>query len=410
MKNICVIVVLFIFEITNLNAQNDKLVTEYEYSKFRFVGFKEEKPVYQCNYRYDEPVKNAFNFAFYQPVIYKADLVGFSILAKNSDKIWVNYFDGENIIFEKSHGTTLYLRNKSMEHKISTVGNLNIYNKTHCLNQSNYFYFSTEINKINYLARIDLSVEKPKMKILPVKGKNPILLNEWLFYEIDYISPKYSDPPEAIYRVKTGDWYHPERIVNNVEFSGAVIDTNLISFGVYDRDKWRKVTYNISYSTYIEKQISSLIKYKGKKYQRTLCKNPKTGKTQLCFEELPELPDKFPYKLDRDIESNHNYFHLPHTEKPFTGTFITDRLMFYAGKDELQNLSKSQLRILRNAFYAREGYDFKSADLRELFSQFDWYKKTLERRKIYDLKNEDIFIPSCNMERINLILEVERNK
>ena len=84
--------------------------------------------------------------------------------------------------------------------------------------------------------------------------------------------------------------------------------------------------------------------------------------------------------------------------------------MFYAGKDELQNLSKSQLRILRNAFYAREGYDFKSADLRELFSQFDWYKKTLERRKIYDLKNEDIFIPSCDMERINLILEVERNK
>lgn len=40
---------------------------------------------------------------------------------------------------------------------------------------------------------------------------------------------------------------------------------------------------------------------------------------------------------------------------------------------DLSGLSGSDLRILRNAIYARHGYIFKSADLRNYFSSFSWY-------------------------------------
>lgn len=40
---------------------------------------------------------------------------------------------------------------------------------------------------------------------------------------------------------------------------------------------------------------------------------------------------------------------------------------------DLAGLSRSELRVMRNTIYARHGYKFNSADLRNYFSQFDWY-------------------------------------
>lgn len=40
---------------------------------------------------------------------------------------------------------------------------------------------------------------------------------------------------------------------------------------------------------------------------------------------------------------------------------------------DINGMPKSELRILRNTIYARHGYIFKSADLREYFSKFGWY-------------------------------------
>lgn len=45
----------------------------------------------------------------------------------------------------------------------------------------------------------------------------------------------------------------------------------------------------------------------------------------------------------------------------------------YVTASDLSGLSKSELRILRNAIYARHGYKFKSADLLQYFSQYSWY-------------------------------------
>lgn len=45
----------------------------------------------------------------------------------------------------------------------------------------------------------------------------------------------------------------------------------------------------------------------------------------------------------------------------------------YITDDQLYDLSSDQLRILRNAIFAIHGYRFKSDDLTDYFSRFDWY-------------------------------------
>ena len=40
---------------------------------------------------------------------------------------------------------------------------------------------------------------------------------------------------------------------------------------------------------------------------------------------------------------------------------------------DLENKSSHELRIMRNYIFARHGYIFKSDDLRQYFSQYDWY-------------------------------------
>jgi len=43
--------------------------------------------------------------------------------------------------------------------------------------------------------------------------------------------------------------------------------------------------------------------------------------------------------------------------------------------DELQDMSRKDLRLLRNTIYARKGYMFKSSILAEYFVYMDWYKE-----------------------------------
>ena len=47
---------------------------------------------------------------------------------------------------------------------------------------------------------------------------------------------------------------------------------------------------------------------------------------------------------------------------------------------DISSYSLSDLRILRNAFSARQGYCFMNADLRGIFGSTSWYEKVLEER------------------------------
>lgn len=56
-----------------------------------------------------------------------------------------------------------------------------------------------------------------------------------------------------------------------------------------------------------------------------------------------------------------------------TGDFSDIACYYWLTDADVAPLSKSQLRVLRNTIYARHGRRFKSADLRQYFSQFSWY-------------------------------------
>ena len=49
-------------------------------------------------------------------------------------------------------------------------------------------------------------------------------------------------------------------------------------------------------------------------------------------------------------------------------------------KQDINGYSLSDLRILRNAFAARQGYCFMNADLRGIFSTTTWYDSLMENR------------------------------
>lgn len=68
---------------------------------------------------------------------------------------------------------------------------------------------------------------------------------------------------------------------------------------------------------------------------------------------------------------------------------------------DLENLSKKDLRILRNEVFARKGYRFKSQDLWDYFSQFEWY------RPRYDEISKYWFTP-VQKYNIELILKLEK--
>lgn len=61
---------------------------------------------------------------------------------------------------------------------------------------------------------------------------------------------------------------------------------------------------------------------------------------------------------------------------------VTDEIPLFFWKDELYpymnlptlSMQKKDLRLLRNLFYAKHGYIFKSQDLKDIFENFDWYK------------------------------------
>lgn len=102
-------------------------------------------------------------------------------------------------------------------------------------------------------------------------------------------------------------------------------------------------------------------------------------------------------------QSNSNF--IPIRRRVFRNSFITDHLLNTSTKEELSKLRKQELRILRNAYFARLGYKFRSKDLQEFFNQFDWYKKIVGAfpNDFYTLTKEE-------KNRVDLIRNLENNK
>jgi len=66
---------------------------------------------------------------------------------------------------------------------------------------------------------------------------------------------------------------------------------------------------------------------------------------------------------------------------------------------DLQSMTLSELRLKRNEIFARHGYIFRSQDLKDYFSNFEWYKPAYQ--------NVDSLLTENDKANVKLILEME---
>lgn len=128
-----------------------------------------------------------------------------------------------------------------------------------------------------------------------------------------------------------------------------------------------------------------------------------TGKiTDDSFSYYTQLPSKFIRILSgylqikvSDLQSSDHYENLSFgTINPY---FFTSDI----GSFDHIEPTKNTLRIIRNTIYAQHGYIFKSTDLKERFSQFDWYMPNP------NLKMEDIKLTNIEKRLLEEIIEKE---
>lgn len=82
--------------------------------------------------------------------------------------------------------------------------------------------------------------------------------------------------------------------------------------------------------------------------------------------------------------------------------FFAQEELGYTFKAEMYSKSLKELRYLRNTFFARQGYKFKSKELDTYFHQFDWYKGNKSIGEIKLSKEEEL--------KVNFIKKVEKQK
>jgi hypothetical protein len=112
-------------------------------------------------------------------------------------------------------------------------------------------------------------------------------------------------------------------------------------------------------------------------------------KKEIAYNKDLELPNniswEFLYDNDHEFDSNE-------------GEMLTDDVMAFNAsntalkKEDLENMYKGDLQVIRNAIYARHGYSFKNRKMRYVFDQIDWYTPvhTDVRSDLTDLEKKNI--------------------
>lgn len=91
------------------------------------------------------------------------------------------------------------------------------------------------------------------------------------------------------------------------------------------------------------------------------------------------------------------------TNNPYNNIRLINASERLLTKAELAQMSKAELYLARNAIYARHGYQFNNAELREFFSRQKWFKAT-------DVKMEEIPFTKIELDNIRLIKAQEQAK
>lgn len=340
------------------------------------------------------------SFILYREIDTKAN--GYALFIQNECIGFDSFYGGKTI--------TLNCNDEIRKFEFNT----NVFNGSYAVSLNNEIVISPsdgESAQLEYLQFDGLSYKRIK---IPLIGNFPVIINDWLYFSTYRINPEYTHYPLDIYRVKMGDWNNPELLLEEaVETWMPIPNTDIIYTRISLNGNLQNVYYKTSNKTYEitnDRFNPKLILYDGKYMILNTCKIVDDGNIKYCLEELPRLNNAFTNKDNRKISDNLITVNLPNSQKPFTNTFITEELLYNATENELNKLDKEKLRLIRNAFFARQGYKFNSDDLLEFFGQFEWYNKLLKSYKVLGINNNDVVISPRDKERIELILEIEKNK
>jgi len=86
----------------------------------------------------------------------------------------------------------------------------------------------------------------------------------------------------------------------------------------------------------------------------------------------------------------------------FSENLLAQEELGYKFQNEMYSKSLNDLNLLRNEYFARQGYSFKNQELKEHFNQFSWYTGTKSIDKI-ELSEKD-------QAHVNFIKKVEEEK
>jgi len=113
---------------------------------------------------------------------------------------------------------------------------------------------------------------------------------------------------------------------------------------------------------------------------------------------------EFTYNPDRDLPRSLNWSALYNEDASrlhdidFGGELLTEDVSRFNAskvllkKEDVENMHKGDLEVLRNSIYARHGYSFKRRKMRYVFDQIDWYVPvaTDVRDQLTDLEQKNI--------------------
>ena len=394
------------------NSEEDKALI-YEFERwFRPIGVINDIPVFETGLteNREEKFNELLNrFGIYYGLSDDSKNIYYKLLKKISfGTIYPAYITDSIEIYQiNDYHINIKLKGEELVYQYNKFP---IFTSTR---DENHLFFSDGRKK---LFHVDTRKTPLKMDTLPLVGFNPKVMGEYLYFEGEFWTPGFSLAAGNVFRVTIGDWNNPELLLEDVEdYWQPMPDNKSINAEIpFKNNKLEKVFYSIEQKKYAKAEELYKYVFPRKDGYYWLKDTVTEIHDRYKMYKMSSSPQEYTFRTPEDrnlISFKRDYiYNLPIKEKQFSGTFITDELLYNADEQILKSLTKKELRLLRNAFYARQGYNFKSKDLKAFFSQFSWYKELLKSNAFFEKTNALITVTKEDKKRAEYIKTLELKK
>jgi hypothetical protein len=315
-------------------------VTNYNKRHYEFVGYFNDRPIYQYFSSGQSEIKN---YTLFYANLDKVKNVSF-VKFKDFDKELLFYNDSifivESWIDNKTgYQIDLYINDikvKSFLYKQRGYDRKNLKFVFSSKHNKLFFPYSDDIDaSYTRLAYIDFS-QNYELILLPILGQHPELdINqEYLYFSATHIVDCYSDFPDDVYKVQIGEWNNTQLVLEQAsELGWSLLPNSKVIYSVIGVDG--KSSKNAFYNT-IKKSIkitenysasSTIIKYKGQYYFEIDWK-----RNSPIFFRPVKIPTSFPIPDNRFVcpDDKRIYMNIPNHYCPIkiqnlSCSFLIDR-------------------------------------------------------------------------------------